>query len=271
MVVCGFARIIQITCLINLSALACATAAAQDTEGGLSGSVAVQAGLAPDYEGSDDYRLIPYIALRLQWKDRYLQTEGAGVILNLVPSPILNAGPAVNYRPERDDDVDSVAVAALDEVDAAVEVGGFVSLGFDGLWAVGDRLETKAKLLFDVADTHDGMVVEVSAAYNRPLGADWWFGVGAFATYADGGYHRTYFGIDAANAAQSGLPTFEADSGLKDAGVYLASNYALYGNWGLAVTLGYTRLLGDAADSPLTAQEGDANQYFGAVGLSYRF
>ena len=46
---------------------------------------------------------------------------------------------------------------------------------------------------------------------------------------------------------------------------------ALNGGGSVYTVTGYTRLVGDAADTPFTAQRGDANQFIVGVGVGYTF
>jgi outer membrane protein len=78
----------------------------------------------------------------------------------------------------------------------------------------------------------------------------------------------SYFGIDAADAAASGLDEFNADEGFKDVNLL---SYRFLERWSLAVIGTYARLLGDAEDSPVVDDVGDANQFFGGALINYRF
>ncbi|MCP4215639.1 MAG: MipA/OmpV family protein, partial [bacterium] len=90
-------------------------------------------------------------------------------------------------------------------------------------------------------------------------------------TYASQDYMDAYFSIDADNAARSGLDTFDADAGFKDVGVEVALSYSPWERWNFTTTAGYTRLLGDAADSPIVDDEGNANQYSSGIVVTYNF
>ncbi len=79
----------------------------------------------------------------------------------------------------------------------------------------------------------------------------------------------TYFDVSAADAAASGLSTFSAESGLKDVGVGLMGIVHLSLNWHVGGAPFYKRLLGDAADSPVVDDAGDANQIFAGLSLLY--
>ena len=80
-----------------------------------------------------------------------------------------------------------------------------------------------------------------------------------------------YFGIDGADAARSGLDTFDADAGFKDVGLTLASRYCGREGWGLTGIAAYKRLLDHAEDSPVVDDEGDANQLFAGPLITYGF
>jgi outer membrane protein len=41
--------------------------------------------------------------------------------------------------------------------------------------------------------------------------------------------------------------------------------------WSVTALASYTRLLDDAADSPIVDDAGDANQFFGGALINYRF
>ena len=221
------------------------------------------AGFAPDYEGSDDYTAVPLLFGRAQRDDFFVTLEANTLRANLLPHPVFQIGPVLRYRPERDD-VDSDAVDDLADVDAAVEAGVFA--GFEaGGWH--GRVEATQ----DFADAHDGWLVGLRGGYRAVLLPDLSLNTTAFATYASEDYMETYFGIDAADAARSGLDTFDADSGFKDVGLSLAARYGRREGFGVTAIAAYKRLLDDAADSPVVDDEGSADQFFGGLLVSYGF
>ena len=75
----------------------------------------------------------------------------------------------------------------------------------------------------------------------------------------------------AADSARSGLNTYSADAGIKDAGLGVTLTYKFTDNWDVTGLANYTRLLGDAADSPVVDDEGDENQFFGGLTINYTF
>ncbi|MDH3664338.1 MAG: MipA/OmpV family protein [Alphaproteobacteria bacterium] len=221
-------------------------------------------GVAPDYEGSDDYAAVPVLLARAA-KDngQLVELRGTALRANLVPSSVFSAGPIVNYRFERDD-VDEDAVDDLDDVDDAIEVGGFVGLGYQGWLA-------RVTLTQDVNDAHDGTLLSLLAGYRAQLAPQWSLTTIASSTWADDDYMDTYFGIDAGDAAASGLDEFEAEEGFKDVGLTLRLAWSSGANWGVTANASYKRLLGDAEDSPVVDDVGDENQLFGSLALTYSF
>ncbi|HEX6114455.1 MAG TPA: MipA/OmpV family protein [Geminicoccaceae bacterium] len=220
-------------------------------------------GYAPDYEGSEDYEPVPLLFARAQRDEFYLTLEANTLRANLLPSPVFQAGPLIRYRPERDD-VDNDAIDALETVDAAVEVGGFV--GFEaGGW------HGRAEVTQEVADAYDGLLVGVRGGYRADISPNLSLNTTAFTTYASDDYMETYFGIDAADAVRSGLDTFDAEAGFKDVGVSLTARYGGREGFGVTAIAAYKRLLEDAEDSPVVDGVGSPDQLFGGLLVTYGF
>jgi outer membrane scaffolding protein for murein synthesis (MipA/OmpV family) len=81
----------------------------------------------------------------------------------------------------------------------------------------------------------------------------------------------SYFGIDAADAARSGLDEFSADEGFKDVSFGGGVTYRLFDRLSVSALATYARLLDDAEDSPVVDDAGDENQFFGGALVNYTF
>jgi outer membrane scaffolding protein for murein synthesis (MipA/OmpV family) len=90
-------------------------------------------------------------------------------------------------------------------------------------------------------------------------------------TWADEDYMSSYFGIDAADAARSGLDEFSADEGFKDVTFGGGVSYRLFDRWSVSAIATYARLIDDAADSPVVDDVGDENQFFAGALVNYTF
>ena len=90
----------------------------------------------------------------------------------------------------------------------------------------------------------------------------------AGATYASDDYMSEFFGVSAVQSANAGLPVFGADAGIKNVTLSLSSGFDIDESWVIGARIIYSRLVGDAADSPIVDQRGSANQITVGVGLS---
>jgi len=222
----------------------------------------------PDYEGSNEYeaRALPFIDA--SFRDLVF-LRGTTLGANLVnvkgprPSDGLKIGPMIRYGFGRDEG-DNDALRGLGDIDHSVEVGGFARYS-SGPWSTGLNV---AK---DVADGHGGVLAEIEAGYGMALSPRLRGSVRVSATWADEAYMQSVFGVSPSQSARSGLRRYEASSGFKDAGLSFSLGYAVTEQWTVSGRVGYARLLGDAADAPISADRGSADQFSTGVTLGYRF
>ncbi len=264
-------RTVGIAVLSALFLLAGAPAMAEDIDVSAAETLGVEqttlglgVGYAPDYEGSSDYEAVPLLQARFNLtNDMYFSLLGNSARFNLIPSKTWHFGPLVRYRAERKD-VENEAVDEMEKVDAAVELGAFLSYNLPS-WIF------SISAAQDVSDAHDGFVIDLGAGYRHKMTDRTTLIFFAKTTYASDDYMETYFGVNAADSLSSGLPTFEAEAELKDVGAGLLVQHNFNPNWGLLGVVKYTKLLGDAKDSPIVDEEGDDNQGFVGVIANYRF
>lgn len=90
------------------------------------------------------------------------------------------------------------------------------------------------------------------------------------ASVAAGGnrYMQTWYGVTEQQSAASGYPVYKPGTGLRDVGTNATWRIDVNPEWAGFTSLGVTRLLGPAADSPLTRQP---NSYSVAAGIARRF
>ncbi|MCG8695500.1 MAG: MipA/OmpV family protein [Minwuiales bacterium] len=231
----------------------------------LSFTLGAVAALVPDYEGSEDYEFVAGPLLRVQRGPQFVALRGLKLTSNVLPEPNWRFGPVLNYRGERDD-VDNDAVDDLSDVDAAFEIG--LTAGYEAPLA-GGMAGVNVEYLVDVTDGHDGWLLTPSVDYGGPISQRLRGSVELSTTYASDDYMQSYFGINAGDAARSGLSQFNADEGFKDVGLSGALFYSLTDRWSVGALGSWTLLVDDAADSPVTDDEGDENQFFGGLLLTY--
>jgi outer membrane scaffolding protein for murein synthesis (MipA/OmpV family) len=78
-----------------------------------------------------------------------------------------------------------------------------------------------------------------------------------------------YFGVTPRDSLASGLPIYVPGGGVRDARGWAVAILHLSLQWHLGVGVMYSRLMGEAADSPLVSQEGSKNQWVYGAGALY--
>lgn len=87
-------------------------------------------------------------------------------------------------------------------------------------------------------------------------------------TWADSKYTQKFFGISAAQSANSGLPQYSAGGGLNTIRFSVGGDYRLTPHWSLGASVTATSLRGDAENSPITEKKSRTN---GGLFAFYRF
>lgn len=244
-------------------------------------TVGLGAGMVPSYEGSNQYVFFPAPIIQGSYKGYNFAARGPGLFVDLIKDPVLPkveyiAGPVIRARLERTNRIRDAVVRQLGKESVALELGASGGVKINRIFNRFDSITLQTDALFDVTGVHSGAIVTPQVSYNRLLGTQGVVNISASADFVDGDYAKTYFSVDAAGSAASGLPRFRADGGLKSLqtsvllGLDLSGN-ALDGGWGVFALGSYSRLQGDFADSPIVSIRGDANQFFGGVGVTYTF
>lgn len=241
---------------------------AQDT---LQGQIGLGAGMAPDYEGSDEYKVIPVVPISLRYDGFGIQTAGQGLQFDIFGWRFINFGPLVQFRGGRDSGVKDPFVSRLPEVDPALEVGGFFEMNLPFFAPGNDAFTFIGRAAFDVSGAHDGYTIDAALRYSVPIGDDLRLNMIGGTTIASDNYNDTYFSVTPAGAAASGLRVYDADGGLKDISGTLSATYTVTDHWGLTGFARYTRIVGEAADSPVVRDRGSRHQLMGGLALVYVF
>ncbi|MEM7523903.1 MAG: MipA/OmpV family protein [Pseudomonadota bacterium] len=236
----------------------------------LNGFVVFGPAVAPEFEGADAYEPVPGFVGFVEYDGRTALLTPSDLDVDLARSQRLTIGPSFSYRFARDD-VDDARVDRLNDVDAAFEIGANIGLNYGALLDEGDGLSLGLRLTQDVADGHGGFVARGSASYAYPATEKLLLTGGVEITAVSDDYAESYFSVDGAEAARSGLSAFDAEGGFRDVKLSLRADYALSERWGVGAYASYARLVGDFADSSIVDDAGSANQLFGLIGLQYRF
>jgi outer membrane scaffolding protein for murein synthesis (MipA/OmpV family) len=213
--------------------------------------------VSPAYFGSDDYQLGPDLAARID----YVRFPG-GFEYGSSRTVGFRSGWGIQgsfrYIGKRDGDDE---IEGLDDVPWSAEAG--LGIGYEQRnW----RAFTDVRYGFV---GHNAWVGEIGAdaiAYpieglTLTIGPRLEFGTDSFA--------QTYFGVSPQESVDSGLAAYDASGGLLGTGIEIGARYLFNERWGVEGAATYDRLVGDAADSPIT-DRGSPDQYGFRVGITRR-
>lgn len=243
-------------------------------------SVGIGAGMTPSYVGSDDYTFTPVPLVQGNLFGIGISPRPAGLALDFIPNPDhgigFNFGPAVRVRSNRATDPKDAVIDLLPRLKHTVEVGPTFGVSFPKVLDAYDSLSFSADVRWDVTGRYSGAVIDPSISYFTPVSKGAAVSLSVDAEHNSDSFMNYYYTISPSDSAVSGLPQFQAHGGWKRVGGLILGAVDLDGNLangGFAVfaVASYDRLLGDAADSPITSIRGSANQWLGAVGIGYTF
>ena len=226
-------------------------------------------GFAPDYIGANEYIIGPAPFAKLGWDEwRNVTLVGNQLSANMLNHEILRAGPIGRLRFGRSNVQDNV-VKKMNDISATVELGAYVGAEFINAADPRIRFLANVSVTHDVGQVNNGLVVRGSANYWYPLAEFLTLGLSTSISYANGNWMETYFDVDNQDSQQSGLPFYRASGGVKDVWVGPYFLFHLSREWHVGTGVFYSRLLGDAADSPVVKDRGSANQFIGGAGFLY--
>lgn len=240
-------------------------------------TIGVGLGLAPDYEGSDDYRLQPGGIFQGRISGVEFQMRGLNLYTDFVPDKPgsktrLVLGPVVQVRLDRTREVADPRINQLGRLGTAVEVGFTAGISKRGVLIPPASLNFDLTVLQDVAGVHKSYIVTPALSLSSPVSRRSFARLGVSADYVGKGYARTYFDVAAGNSLS---PYATTGAGWKSASVSLLYTYDLDGDprtgLGLFGLASYKRLLGQFADSPVVKDAGSASQAFAVAGVLYSF
>ena len=246
-------------------------------------TIGVGAVYLPDYEGSKHYTVQPAPGAIGSIKGYSFLLAGNQLSVDLVrnhPGQTwdVQAGPIaqLNFNRTSTVKIHDRAVRSLGDLDTAVELGGYVGIGKNGV-VVGsyDSLSIGVSYRHDIADVHDSGIWQPSVTYMTPLSTKTALAMFWTADIVERGYARTYYGVSDTQSLATGLKRFDPKGGLKSWTLGVVAQQALMHNLqhGLQLVAGgtYGRMEGDIARSPIIEDRGSRDQWLATLGLAYTF
>lgn len=227
----------------------------------------------PEYEGSGRRILKVRPLWAYQWGRFRISTsrsaaamnfasdpQGPGASALLVDGKRVRFGAALRLDSGRNSGT-SGRLKGLPDIERTVR--GRVFVGY----RLSDHWDISANVSQDLLGRQGGAVGSFDIGYHKRLSATVQWSAGVGISMANRQNMQTYFGITPEQAATSGLPVYLPGSGLRNAYAGTGFITALTPRWILFGNLGVSRILGNAASSPLTLERGSVSA---GVGLAYR-
>ncbi|WP_240493116.1 MipA/OmpV family protein [Kushneria phosphatilytica] len=237
------------------------TGVAQAQSPGWEGTIGAGGLYSPDYLGSDDYEWKARPALDVSYGDTFFVSVTDGIGWNVVHQDKWRVAPFIGYTFGRDDDGD---LDDLDKVDGGATAGLRVSYR-DDAWRYKASVETP--FTGDI----DGYRFRFGATYVTRLGERAAFTLGPRVSYTSAAWTDDLFSVSQRESTRSGIDAYNPDNGYFSIGTDASLSYYITRQWSITGLVGVARLTGDAKDSPIVDDIGDATQWRAGAVINYHF
>ncbi|WP_061169702.1 MipA/OmpV family protein [Caballeronia hypogeia] len=210
--------------------------------------IGVGTAFRPRYDGSDRYHALVGPSLDIRYKDLAFWSTGEGIGMNVLQGENWRVSVAGVYDLGRRGHDDPSRLNGLGNINPAPEL----KLAADYVVSKGFPLVLRAAITRSFGGSN-GWIADLGAYMPMPGSSKtfFWF-AGPSVTFADSTYMNSWFGVNATQAAASGYPEYDAHAGLKSAGVGVTLVWFIDKHWFMTADGALKRLLGSAANSPIT-------------------
>lgn len=199
----------------------------------------------PEYEGSDEFKFSP-VPLVIFTYGEWLEIDPTGATITALRNGGFSLAGKVGYETGRDQD-DHDRLNGLGDIDFAATVGAKAAYTWDAFefYAALDQ----------TIEGSESLIGTVGVEYSAPVTERLMIGAGAEVVVANDKHMQAYFGVNAAQAAASGLSEYKAEAGIKRVNVSASATYGLSEDWFIRGEAALGILTGDAADSPIVEKK----------------
>lgn len=220
------------------------------------GAIGLLLAYKPEYSGASDFKVKPEVAGFLRY-GRFTVTGAGGFTTKrqddvergldaeLVRRDDLRMSLSLRVDPGRKE-TDSPALAGMGDIRLTVRA----RLGVR--WNVAKHWQISVGSSVDALNRVGGYLVEAGVSHTIPLDAQQRLILSAGISGAGDRHMQAWYGVTPAQSLASGYPVYTPREGLKDAGVGITWRTELGPQWAAFAGASASRLLGGAADSPLT-------------------
>lgn len=226
----------------------------------VSANVGVGIGVAPAYEGSAHYVAQPVYDLNghydsQDWGEFSLGlTQGARWQLPL-SSPV-GLAVLMDYDRGRDERIGTLGghntqLRGMGDLGGALEAGLELSYQLTPFKVYVKGLQATRERHYGGESLGYTAHVDMGVSGDYPITDQLTLTGNMYTTWANGGYQRGYFGVTPLQASRSGFTAYHLGAGVKSMSLEAALNYQWTPSVAFQTGVEVSRLMGDAADSPL--------------------
>jgi len=220
--------------------------------------VGIGAGSQPKFPGSEEHRTSVMPMLTAAYGRFYIggapgagSPAGVGMFLLRDSGWSAGIGLGASLRSPRKES-DSPRLQGMGDI-ARTEQGSLF-VNYDWRW-----LGVHSNVQTDIGGKGEGTTASLDLVAHVPLGAGFMLSAGPGATWADRKYQKTFFGVDAAQSAASGLAAYDAKAGVNLLRLNVGVNYRISSRWDVGLRAGLGRISGSAADSPVVERRNQSS------------
>lgn len=199
----------------------------------------------PKYEGSGDFKISP-VPLVIFTYGEWLEIDPTGLTITALQHEGFSLAGRIGYETGRDEK-DHKRLRGLGDIDFAATVGAKAAY----TWNAFEFYAT----IDQTINGSESLVGTLGVEYSAPVTERLMLGAGAEVVIANDKHMQSYFGVNAAQSAASGLDEYKAKAGIKRVNVSASATYGLSENWFVRGEAALGVLTGDAADSPIVEEK----------------
>jgi MipA family protein len=227
-------------------------------------TVGARVAAQPRFIGSKDmeFAIRPQFSMGRGLGSRWLTLEDDNISIGLINGDRWRLGVTGRLVWSREEKSSRVALAGLGNTRFGGEAGAFAEF-YPTEW-LRARVDLRQGFV-----AHRSLMADLKLDAFTRLGNGWTIAAGPRVSFAGGDYMDRFFGVNAAQAALSGLPQYNPRSGLLSYGVAAQVGYKWNARVETVAFVQYSRLAAEAARAPLVVQRGSRDQV--TVGVSTRW
>lgn len=237
----------------------------------------------PAYEGSHHNHVIPAFGLGGRIHGIGISPRTLGFALNFIPPRAsrigLSLGPVIRYRGARAVAISDPTPIRVGNSKGNLELGVNASISLKRIFSKYDSVSVSTDVRWDASNGTGSMVVGPGISYFTPISHSQVVGISASADIYNQSFAKQSYTVSSSGPSAAGVTApvgIAPRAGLRSVGGRIFTAYDLDhnlqdGGFSIVLGIGYSRLMGAAARSPLVKNGGSHDQVVIGTGLAFAF